>query len=144
MNKNLLKNSWILAGLLALISIIIGLINFGVNEFLKIKVSSGITIIIVLYGALVIGQIYSQNFKEIMPQKLRMNVSIAFFTIQLVLAFLFFDQVYNLNFENQNLLPPLGFVIGITAVISLFIYFTLHYGGKFYLRALEKRKVMKK
>lgn len=140
MNKELLKNSWVLVGILTAITVIIGLIMGVLSEFFKIKIPSVFMVFMTIYGAMIIGQTYTRNFKEIMPKKLRINVTIIYSTIQLVLGLLYiFVLTHTSMWGNQEALLISGIVIGIMLIVSLFIYFMLGYGGKTYFKALRKR-----
>ena len=88
MDKNLLKNLWILAGLLLAINIGLGLIIIVIVEFLKIG-SSNISNIAGLVAAMIVGQIYAKNFKEVMPKQLRLNVTIIYTVITMILELLY-------------------------------------------------------
>ena len=71
MNKNLLKNRWILTGMLVGINIIFGLIILGIVELFHLG-NIGIVSLGGILGALIVGQIYAVNFNEVMPKKLKM------------------------------------------------------------------------
>lgn len=138
MDKTLLKNSWILAGLLLVVNIILGLAILAVVEYFNIgsSVMSGIAGII---GALVVGQVYTMNFKEIMPRRLRINVTITYTLAQIVLGSLY---VFILGAQNYPLL--FGLLAGLSLFYSLFIYLMLGSGGKTYLKAIQKQEAVKK
>ncbi len=138
MDKTLFKKSWILAGLLLVINIILGLIILAVVEFFNIG-SSSISGIAGILGAMLVGQIYTMNFKEIMPKKLRINVTIIYILAQMVLGSLY---IFVLGVSNYLLF--FGILIGVSLFYSLFIYWMLGSGGKTYLKALQKREAIKK
>jgi len=138
MDKNLLKNSWILAGLLLVINIILGLIILAVVEYFNIG-SSGMSGIAGIIGAMIVGQIYAMNFKEIMPKKIRINVTVTYILAQMVLGSLY---IFILGVTNYLLF--FGILIGLSLFYSLFIYWMLGSGGKGYLKALQKRAATKK
>ncbi len=137
MDKTLLKNSWILAGLLLVISIILGLIILSVVDFFKLSSStSGITIIV---GAMLVGQIYVMNFKELMPKKLRINVTIIYVLPQIALVLLY---IFILDVPIDYLLF-FSILIPICLFYSFILYWTLGFGGWIYLKALQKREASK-
>lgn len=138
MDKTLLKNSWILAGLLLVINIILGLIILAVVEFFKIE-RPGMSGIAGIIGAMSVGQIYTMNFKEIMPKKLRINVTVTYILAQMVLG-----SLYIFILEVPNYLLFFGILIGVSLFYSLFTYWMLGSGGKAYLKALQKRESSKK
>jgi len=138
MDKNLLKNLWILAGLLLAINIGLGLIIIVIVERLKIG-SSNISNIAGLVAAMIVGQIYAKNFKEVMPKQLRLNVTIIYTVITMILELLYLYLV--LGFLDAL---SLGILIGLSLIYSLFIYWMLGLGGKSYLKVSERRNVIKK
>ena len=138
MDKTLLKNSWILAGSLLLINIISGLIILTVVEFFNIG-NSGMSGIAAIIGAGIIGQIYTMNFKEIMPKKLRIKVTVTYILAQMALGSLY---IFILGVPNYLLF--FGILIGINLFYSLFIYWMLGLSGKTYFKALQKREPSKK
>jgi len=131
MNKNLLNNSWILAGLLFAISTIVRLIILAVVKFIGMG-SATISNIAGLIGAMIVGQIYSMNFKEIMPKRLRINVTIVYIISEMILGI-----SYVLWFGLTKLL--LGLLVGLQLFIAIIIYFTLGFAGKNYIRSLKTR-----
>jgi len=112
MDKNLLKNLWILAGLLLAINIGLGLIIIVIVEFLKIG-SSNISNIAGLVAAMIVGQIYAKNFKEVMPKQLRLNVTIIYTVITMILELVYLYLV--LGFLDAL---SLGILIGLSTLKS--------------------------
>lgn len=137
MDKNLLKNLWALAGLLMAINIVLGLIILFAVEFFKIG-SSGVSAIAGMVGAMIVGQIYAMSFKEIMPKKLRIHVTITYTLAQMVLG-----SLYIFVLDISNYLLFFAILIGISLFYSLIIYFMLGSGGKIYLKGLQKREAPK-
>jgi hypothetical protein len=136
MDKTLLKNSWVLAGLLLVVNIVLGLIMLLIFNFLKI--SSSLAGIAGIAGAMLVGQIYTANFKEIMPKKLRINATAIYTLAQIVLGSLY---LFILGMSNN--LSFFGILIVISLFYSLFIYWMLGSAGKTYLKALQKKEVTK-
>ena len=121
-----------------MINIILGLIILAVVEYFNIG-SSGMSGIAGIIGAMIVGQIYTMNFKEIMPKNLRINVTVTYILAQIVLGSLY---IFILGVPNYLLF--FGILIGISLFYSLFIYWMLGSGGKSYLKALQKREATKK
>lgn len=138
MNKMLFKNAWILAGLLLVINIILGLIIFAIVEFFNIG-DLRISGVAGILGAMTVGQIYTMKFKEVMPKKMRINVTLIYILAQMLLGSLY---IFILSVSNYPLF--FGTLIGFSLFYSLFIYWMLGVGGKTYLQALQKRKAAKR
>jgi len=138
MDKNVLKNSWILAGLLLIINIIIGLVFLAAVRFFEIG-SPSISGIAGVMGAMIVGQIYAMNFKEVMSKNLKVCVTTIYIFTQIVLSSLYF-LVF--GFPNQSLF--FGILIGISLIYSPLIYWLLGSGGKTYLKAMQKIAAVKK
>ena len=139
MDKTLLKKSWILAGLLLVTNIVLGLLILTIVEFFKIG-SPGISGIAGIIGAMFVGQIYTVIFKEIMPKKLKINVTVVYILTQIVLGSLLYIFVLDV----PNYLLFFGILVGFSLLYSLLIYWMLGSGGKAYLKALQKREAIKK
>jgi len=120
------------------INIILGLIILAVIEFFNIG-GSGMFGIAGILGAMLVGQIYTMNFKEIMPKKLRINVTITYILAQMILGSL---NIFILGVSSYLLF--FGIFIGLSLFYSLFIYWMLGSGGKTYLKVLQKRESIKK
>ncbi len=86
-----------------------------------------------LLSALFVGQIYTVQFKELMPSKLRMQVTAIFSIVQIILGVL-----YSFIFFSEDLFLFIGFFVGLTLFYAVFIYLMLGFGGTSYLRAREK------
>jgi hypothetical protein len=132
MDKMLLKNAWSLAGLLLVINIALGLIMLFVINLLNLD--SSLSGIAGMLGAMLVGQIYVTKFKEIMSKKLRINVTAIYILAQILLG-----SLYILTLDVLNYLSSFGILIGISIFYSLFIYSMLGFGGKTYLKALQKK-----
>lgn len=144
MNKELLRKPWMLALLLLGISIIIGLVFFAIVTLLNIQ-NRSISALTSIIGAMIVGQIYTFNFKEIMPNKTRRSVTIIYTLIQLVLGILFaLILIPELVLDLKILLLVLGGVIIISFIYALGIYWMLGTGGKSYIKMLEKSQLKAK
>ena len=132
MDKMLLKNAWSLAVLLLVINIALGLIMLFVINLLNLD--SSLSGIAGMLGAMLVGQIYVTKFKEIMSKKLRINVTAIYILAQILLG-----SLYILTLDVLNYLSSFGILIGISIFYSLFIYSMLGFGGKTYLKALQKK-----
>lgn len=128
--KELLKNPWILA-------LYINLVSFIVNAITAIFIPemqsamSGASIII---GAISAGQIYVHAFREAMPKRLRFSVAIKFAVIQTLLGLLVLFGIGDIN--------PLLMTV-YTALLIIFtvvVYFMLGMGSRIQLKAIEKHE----
>ena len=142
MDKNLLKNSWILFGLLLVIALILNLVIRVVTDFFKIGIPQYLSIGIIV-GAMLLGQIYTKNFKEIMPKKLRFNVATIFLSVQLfgILAGMWLIRVLG-DVETHKSLSEFYqnwvLIVGMLLLYSMFIYLLLG-SGKGYLVWLQQK-----
>lgn len=144
MNKESLRKPWILSLLLLIINAVIGLIIFAVVEFFNIG-SSSLSAVAGIVGAMIVGQIYTFNFKEIMPNKTRRSVTIIYTFIQIVLGFLLGVLLRpELVLDLQQLVLFLGIVIFISLIYAFGTYLFLGTGGKSYLKMLEKSQLKAK
>lgn len=134
MNKDLLKKSGILAGILLLIGIILEGILFLIGSWLDIRY---IAILSGIFAAYFVGQIYTSKFKEIMPKKLRLKVSSIVILIQLVLSIL-----YGL-FMDLELRLWLIISIIVSIIYFFLVYWSLGRAGKIYLNIIKNRKLRK-
>jgi len=145
MNKNILKNSWVLAGLLILINLILALISLAIEYF--IDIGSALASVVSIISTMVVGQIYAINFKEIMPKKIRINVTLIYLVSNLLVLFLFFSFTEILFPSlSRALFVILMMVISLVICLPLFflIYWLLGYGGKSYLKMMEKKAAAQK
>ncbi len=139
MNKELLKKPWILTLLLLGISIVLGLLLSVIIDFFGLG-STGMSSVSSIVGAMIVGQIYAANFKELMPKKLRINVTIIYNSIQFVLGFLLGLILFpEIVLEISSFFLFLGILLGFCVLFSFVIYFMLGTGGKAYLKSTEKR-----
>jgi len=143
MDKELLKNSWVLAGLLLAITLVLGAIVFVIADFLKI-IDSSIAGVMGIVGAIIVGQIYAMNFKESMPRTIKIKVVSIYIIAQLILAFLYISilDVSSLLLLGKILTNPVilfaGILIGIVLIVySLAVYWALGFGTKQYLKTLH-------
>lgn len=139
MDKAVLKNSWFLAAVVLIINVVLVLIIVAVVTFFKIGRVSSISGIAMVAGAMILGQVYAMNFKEIMPKKLRINVTITYMLAQIGLG-----SIYLFMVSVSNYLLFFGILIGISLFYSLCMYWSLGLGGKIYLKSLPKRKATTK
>jgi len=133
MNKTLLKNPWVLAGLHLLITIIIGLLLSLVKGWLDVKFSGGLA---ALLAAFTIGQIYTFKFRELIGKKLRLKVSSIAMVIQFVLGILL---GLSLSLARKEWAMYLVTLVIITVAVFFGIYFALRIGGKNYLKIVERQ-----
>ena len=138
MNKELLRNQWILALLLLGINLILGAIVLAVVSILKIG-NSGVVAVAGLSSAMAVGQIYTSSFREIMPKKLRINVVAIY-----ILAQVPFGILYAVVLEPQNFSLFVGILIAASLVSSVFVYFMIGSGGKAQLKAIQKKESARK
>lgn len=138
MNKNLLKSSWILVGMLILVGIALALITSIFAGFFGIS-DSALSLIIPIIAAMFVGSIYSKNFKEIMPKKLRAKVTAIFMLVQIVVgAFYFFAAGYPAE------LVLFAVVAVLLLLYSLIIYWALGVTGRKYAASMPSAKGKKK
>ncbi len=136
----MLREPWVVAVLLFVISAVIGLIFFAVVEFLNLG-STSLSSISGLIGAMIVGQVYVGCFKEVMPKKVRKKVAMIYLAIQIVLGFLYGLILRpELVLDSRDLLFFSGLLVVIAILYSLAVYWMLGLGGKSYLKALEKRE----
>lgn len=139
MNKELLKKPWILTLLLLGISIVFGMLILVVVNFFDLG-STGVSSVSSIVGAMIVGQIYAANFKELMPKKLRIKVTLIYNSIQFVLGFLLGMMLFQeIVLEISSFFLFLGILLGFCVLFSFIIYFMLGTGGKAYLKSTEKR-----
>jgi len=134
MDKKLLKSPWMLAALLLAIGILIGFIFLAVAQALKLT-SYSMSAAAGFITAMLVGQIYSASFKEVMPKKLRLNATAIYIIAQLMLGLMYFIA---LDIPNMPLF--LGLLIGFSALYFVLTYFALGWGGKSYLKSLAKKE----
>lgn len=138
MNKTLLKNPWVLAGLLLLITTIVGLVVHSINKQWDIKLSSAMASVI---AALITGQIYTFKCKEIIGKKLSLTVSSIAVAIQFA-AGIWLGLAS--DFAKQEWTMYLVGLIPITIITFLGTYFLLRTGGKSFLKIMEKQEELKR
>jgi len=127
--KKLLKNPWILAGMLLGIDLTIG---FIMNIILK-RLGSGGSGAAGIIAAISVGQIYALAFKESMPKILRLKVTGIYMTVQVIVGSLFL-----FSFESIDI-ALICILLGVFLIYSLLVYWLLGSSGKMYIKALEKR-----
>jgi len=139
--KHLLKNQWISAGLLFVLTIVLGLMMIIFTSILGLD--NSVSIIGCIMAATILGTLYTYAFNEPMPKKLRRNVTVIYIVGQLLLAL-----VYFMLFVPQMLLLAFAslstFMTGaiITIIISMFIgvgiYWMLGRSNKSLIKTKEK------
>jgi len=128
MNKDLLKNKWILAGLLLVIGIIVSLIIWLIIKFIFHSDSTIASAIGGIIGANIVGMIYYSNFKEIMPKTLRRNVTLIYMSLQVLILILVILVYYLFLGLGLNYIV---FLI-ILSILILFVYgFIIYHGSKY-------------
>ena len=132
-NKKLLKNPWILAGILLGIELII---SFIINIVMEMLGSSRLGVGGII-AASSVGQIYANAFKEIMPKILRLKVTGIYMAVQVIVG-----SLYIYFFESIDIVL-ICILLGVFLIYSLLVYWLLGSSGKMYLKALEKRKTRK-
>jgi len=126
----LLKNPWILALMIYLISFVLNAIMIVFLARIKF-VSSSVTGII---AGIAVAQLYTHYYKEIMPKMLRLKVVLyhlcIFMGIGILSAYLYgiLDIAFLIIFV----------VLGL--VLSAVLYLVLGFGGRIQMKALEKQK----
>ena len=128
MNKNILKNSWVLSIIIILISAIV---NFLASMF--INMISVIAVLATLFSAMFAGQIYFMAFKKIMPKILKLKVALNYLCIQVILSILviFYLRIFEIW--------VLALIIGVSLIASAIVYWAIGFGGKIQLKAVEKK-----
>lgn len=129
MNKTLLKNHWILAGLLLIITLILGLTIVALIRYFKVPTPA--SIIAGVIGTMIVGYIYTVNFKEVMPKKLRIKVVAIYILVQMLFGILLFWVRGGLN-----VVIIISLLVGLS-IFFPFIYWILGSGGRIYLKYVE-------
>lgn len=130
MNKNILKNSWILAVMIVLISTAV---NFIAGIF--IDMSGVIAVLATLFSAMFAGQLYSIYFKELMPKILRLKVALNYLCIQVAVVCL-----YLLAFEILELWL-LIVLAGLSLIASAVVYWAIGWGGRMQLKSTFSQSI---
>jgi len=127
--KELLRNSWILAVLVFVISVFVGF----VITFIFGEVSMAASAVCGFIAAMGVGQIYTYAFREVMTKRLRFKTALDFFIIQAAMGGLVLIMLVNI--------PWWLFVIFMLVIIpySLLIYWSLGFGGRMQLKGLERK-----
>lgn len=129
MNKNILKNSWVLA---IMIVISASIINFLINLFIGIGIV--MVAIATLAAAMFAGQIYTIAFNDVMPKILRLKTAVNYLCIQIALSI---SLIFAFGFFE---IWALALMIGAALIASAVVYWAIGFGGRIQLKALEKRK----
>ncbi len=130
MDKNLLKNHWILAGLLLIITLILGLVIVALIRYFNIPTPA--SIIASVIGTIIVGYIYAANFEEVMPRKLRIKVAVIYIVVQVLFGILLFWVRGWLN-----IVITISLLVGLS-IFFPFIYWILGSGGRIYLKYAER------
>jgi hypothetical protein len=118
--KHLMKNQWISAGLLFVLTIAFGLLMVIFTSILHLD--NTVSVISCIMAASILGAMYYHGFNEPMPKKLRRNVTVIYMIGQILLALIYFllfvPQILLLAFASLS-----TFMTGavITIIISMFI-----------------------
>lgn len=125
--KELLKNPWVVAGIIIVISAVVRLFVGSENIIGEMA-----AVIIAVF----ISSMYVQKFHEKMPGELKRNIVIIYFLVQVILTIFVLNQI---NVIGKLGITFIGAAVIINAVHSIFIYFALWIGGRSAQKALEKK-----
>jgi len=133
MKKELLKNAWILAGLILVINLVLGLI-FQVI-FILLKTTNYLSSVAGLLSAYLVGYVYSSNFRQIMPKHLRFNTTVIYIIAGIIIGGISLSLVV----EQFNYVL-MAILLGTNLLYAVIIYFMLGLAGKYVLAKHKKKK----
>ncbi|GEM_PF-3653435 len=134
--KNLLKNPFVIAGIVIGISAVVKLI---------IKLSTASEMALLFFTAVGVSYLYSREFNEKMPGELRRNAAIIFFLVQILVTVYMINRYldvysyYGLKHGDSSILY--GLMIGINVFYTIVVYFFL--GINLAPKAQEEKAVNK-
>ncbi len=139
LDKNLLKNVWVLAGLLLVAAFAISQMLSVLVRTVGISAPSAVSLVVAFAAAFSVGSIYTYYFKEIVPKELRRNATIIFMVLQLIASLLYVFAVPDISSVLGTGLTIVLVLVG-TIIGAVVIYWALGFGGKQYLKSLERKK----
>jgi len=127
MNKNIIKNPWILALMILVTGLIIGI---ALTPLRKLGGGASISVATVFLSVYLVGILYAHLFKKDISKKTKLHTVIIYTLINIIVA-----VAYSSSLEEM---PPIETMILISvimgALMGLFVYWVLGFSTRTYLK----------